>query len=78
MSTTVTTQLPGVFYRRPSPDEPVFAEEGSEVTEGQTIGLVEVMKSFNEIKAPAAGTLAKFHVEDSDELAVGQEIAEIE
>lgn len=77
MSSSVQSPLPGVFYRRPSPDEPLFVEEGAEVSEGQVIGLVEVMKNFSELKATAAGTLTRFLVEDSEEISVGQDIAEI-
>jgi acetyl-CoA carboxylase biotin carboxyl carrier protein len=74
---TVQSPLPGVFYRRPSPDADPFVEEGSEVSQGQVIGLIEVMKNFSELKADSAGTLASFLVEDAAEVEVGQGIAEI-
>ena len=74
----VPTPVPGVFYRRPSPDADEFVAAGDQVTEGQTIGLVEVMKSFSELKAPAAGAVKEFLVEDGDEVSVGQDIAVIE
>ena len=74
---TVQSPLPGVFYRRPSPDAAPFVEEGSEVSQGQVIGLIEVMKNFSELKADSAGTLASFLVEDAAEVEVGQGIAEI-
>ena len=73
----VQSPLPGVFYRRPSPEADVFVEEGSEVTAGQTIGLIEVMKNFSEPKADSGGTLSKFLVDDAAEVEVGQGIAEI-
>jgi biotin carboxyl carrier protein len=72
---TVPTPLPGVFYRKPSPDADEFARPGDQVDAGQTIGLIEVMKSFSELKAPSAGTLTEFLVEDGDEVSVGQDIA---
>ena len=75
---TVPTPVPGVFYRRPSPDADEFAQPGDQVTQGQTIGLIEVMKSFSELKAPAGGTLKEFLVEDGDEVSVGQDVAVIE
>jgi acetyl-CoA carboxylase biotin carboxyl carrier protein len=75
---TVQSPLPGVFYRKPSPDADPFVEEGSEVSEGQVIGLIEVMKNFSELKSDSAGTLASFLVEDSAEVEVGQGIAEIQ
>lgn len=75
---TVKTSIPGVFYRKPSPDEPNFVQEGDTVEEGQVIGLVEVMKNFNELKSTAAGTLKEFLVENEDEVGVGDDIAVIE
>lgn len=76
--TNVQTPLPGVFFRKPSPDADNFVEPGDSVTEGQTIGLVEVMKSFSELKANATGTLTEFLVENEDEVSVGQDIAVVE
>lgn len=74
---TVQSPLPGVFYRKPTPEEANFVEEGDGVESGQTIGLIEVMKNFTELPAPAAGTLTKFLVEDGAEIGVGEDIAEI-
>lgn len=75
---TVTTPMPGVFYRKSSPDADDFVQPGDSVTEGQTIGLIEIMKSFTELKATADGVLTEFHVENEDEISIGQEIATIE
>ena len=63
----------GVFYRRASPDSPAYVEEGSEVTTGTVLGLVEVMKCFNQIAyggpgLPERGTVAKVLVDDADEV----------
>lgn len=73
----VQSPLPGIFYRKPSPDEAAFVAEGSSVVTGQTIGLIEVMKNFSELSADASGTLVKFLVDDGAEVSVGQDIAEI-
>lgn len=75
--TTIKTALPGVIYRRPSPNDEPFVEEGQAIEPGQTIALVEVMKNFNEIKAEQAGTIARFLVEDGDEVTISQDIAEL-
>ena len=48
------------------------------VAAGDTIGLVEVMKSFNEVKAEAGGKLVRFLVENEDAVMAGQPIAELE
>jgi biotin carboxyl carrier protein len=76
-SIKVMAPIPGVFYRRPSPDEDVYVNEGDEVKEGDIIGLVEVMKSFHELKAEASGVIDEFKVEDEGMLEAGQEIAVI-
>ena len=47
----ISAPLPGTFYRKPAPDKPPFKADGDTVAEGDTIGLIEVMKSFNEVKA---------------------------
>lgn len=74
----VQSPLPGVFYRTPEPGAPHFVEEGSRVSADQTIGLVEVMKQFAEVKAGVAGTLTTFSVENEEVLSPGQSIATIE
>ena len=74
----VLSPLPGTFYRRPAPDQPVYKEDGDEVAAGDTIGLVEVMKSFHEVKADAGGKVVKFLVENEDAVTAGQVLLEIE
>lgn len=75
---TVQTPLPGIFYRKPSPDAAEFVQEGDTVAAGQTIGLIEVMKSFTELKADVAGVVSQFLVANEDEVSVGQNIAVVE
>ncbi|MEI7344614.1 acetyl-CoA carboxylase [Dickeya chrysanthemi] len=71
----VCSPLPGIFYRQPAPDTPVFIEENTTVTVNTVIGLVEVMKQFSEIYAEQAGELVSFCVNDGDALEPGQVIA---
>ena len=75
---TIPSPLPGVFYRRPSPDKDEYVTVGDAVAEGQTIGLIEVMKNFTELKATASGTVKEFLVEDSAEVSVGQDVVVLE
>lgn len=75
---TIPSPLPGVFYRRPSPDQDAYVSEGDQITEGQTIGLIEVMKNFTELKATATGTVKEFLVDDESEVSVGQDVAVLE
>lgn len=60
----VESPMVGRFYRRPSPEEPVFVEEGAHVAAGQTLCLIEVMKLFTAVEAPMAGTILAIGVED--------------
>jgi acetyl-CoA carboxylase biotin carboxyl carrier protein len=76
--TTVPSPLPGTFYRRPSPDQPPFKAEGDAVAVGDTVGLVEVMKSFTAVAAEISGTVVRFHVEDEDAVMAGQPLIDIE
>lgn len=77
-STKVLSAIPGVFYRRPSPEENVYVNEGDVVKSGDTIGLVEVMKTFFEIKAEKDGVLKSFLISNEDMVEAGQEIAVLE
>lgn len=74
----VQSPLPGVFYRRPAPDQQAYAEVGAAVTADQTIGLIEVMKQFAEIKAGADGKIIAFAVDDNGVLGPGDTVATIE
>ena len=75
---TLLSPLPGTFYRRPSPDQSVFKEVGDSVEVGDTIGLIEVMKSFTPVTAEAAGRISAFHAEDEDAVMPGQPLIDIE
>lgn len=74
----VMTPIPGVFYRRPDPGSAEYAEPGQTVGADDTIGLVEVMKSFHQIPAGAAGTVVEFTVDNEDVVDAGQIVAIIE
>jgi biotin carboxyl carrier protein len=75
---TVLSPLPGTFYRRPSPDQAVFKEVGDTVAVGDTIGLIEVMKSFSPVTAEVAGKIAAFHAEDEDAVMPEQPLVDID
>jgi biotin carboxyl carrier protein len=70
--------LPGIFFRRPSPDEAAFKDVGDAVAAGDTVGLVEAMKSFFPVDSDVAGTLVRFLVEDGAPIDADDAIAEIE
>jgi acetyl-CoA carboxylase biotin carboxyl carrier protein len=74
----VKSPMPGTFYRRPDPESDFYVNEGDEVSAGDTVGLVEVMKSFHEIKAEEAGTVAKFLVENEEAVDAGQVLLQLD
>jgi acetyl-CoA carboxylase biotin carboxyl carrier protein len=55
----VKSPMVGVAYLSPEPGAPSFVTVGQTVTAGQTLLLIEAMKTFNQIKAPRAGTLSR-------------------
>ena len=78
MAKEILSPLPGTFYRKPAPDQPAFKNDGDAVVEGDVIGLVEVMKSFHEVKATASGTIKAFLVDDEDAVMAGQPLASLD
>ncbi len=77
-SKQVLSPLPGTFYRKPAPDQPPYKEAGDAVAVGDVIGLVEVMKSFHEVKSDIGGTVVKFLLENEAPVMAGQPLLEIE
>jgi acetyl-CoA carboxylase biotin carboxyl carrier protein len=74
----IQSPLPGTFYRKPAPDQPPFVEDGGSVAAGDTVGLVEVMKTFHEVKADEAGTNVRFKVENEEPIMAGAVLAEMD
>ncbi len=62
---TIKSPIIGTFYRKPSPDKPTFVEVGSQVSEGDTVCIIEAMKLFNEIESEVSGKIVKVLVDDS-------------
>lgn len=75
---TVKSPMPGTFFRRPEPESAHYVEEGASVSAGDTIGLVEVMKSFHEIKAGEDGVAARFLIGNEEAVSAGQDVLELE
>jgi len=68
----VTSPMVGVAYLSPEPGTPVFVTVGQQVTAGQTLMLIEAMKTFNQIKAPKSGTVAAIRVQNSAPVEYGE------
>lgn len=62
---TIKSPIIGTFYRKPSPDKPVFVEVGSSVKEGDVLCVIEAMKLFNEIESEVTGKIVKVLVDDA-------------
>lgn len=62
---TIKSPIIGTFYRKPSPDKPVFVEVGSEIKQGDVLCVIEAMKLFNDIESEVSGKIVKVLVDDS-------------
>lgn len=74
----ITSPMVGIAYLTPEPGAPPFAAIGQAVSAGQTILLIEAMKTFNQIKATRAGTLAAIMVASGSPVEFGEVLAVIE
>ena len=74
----ILSPLPGTFYRKSAPDKPHYKNDGDGVATGDVIGLVEVMKSFHEVKSDIGGKIVRFLIENEDPVMAGQPLAEVE
>jgi len=61
---TVKSPMIGTFYRKPSPDKPMFVEVGSTIGKGDVLCVIEAMKLFNEIESEVSGKIVKILVDD--------------
>jgi acetyl-CoA carboxylase biotin carboxyl carrier protein len=75
---TVTSPMVGTAYRSPEPGATPFVEIGTKVTAGQTILIIEAMKTMNQIPSPRAGTVIAILVEDGQPVEYGEPLAVIE
>jgi len=74
----IRSPLPGTFYRASSPDTPPFKADGDAVAANDTIGLIEVMKTFQQISAGLDGKNITFLVDNEEPVMAGQVIAEVD
>jgi acetyl-CoA carboxylase biotin carboxyl carrier protein len=79
-SNTITIKSPmiGTFYRRPSPDKPIFVEPGDEVSPGKVVCIIEAMKLFNEIESEVKGRIVKVLVDDASPVEYDQPLFLVE
>lgn len=61
---TIKSPIIGTFYRKPSPDKPMFVEVGTSIGKGDVLCVIEAMKLFNEIESEVSGKIVKVLVDD--------------
>jgi acetyl-CoA carboxylase biotin carboxyl carrier protein len=69
---TIKSPIIGTFYRKPSPDKPLFVEVGQTTAEGDVLCIIEAMKLFNEIESEVSGKIVKILVDDSSPVEFDQ------
>ena len=69
---TVKSPIIGTFYRKSSPDKPMFVEVGSTIGKGDVLCVIEAMKLFNEIESEVSGKIVKVLVDDSSPVEFDQ------
>ena len=75
---TLTSPMVGTAYMSPEPGKPQFAPVGTKVSEGQTVLIIEAMKTMNQIPAHRSGTVTRVLVEDASPVEYGQPLVVIE
>jgi acetyl-CoA carboxylase biotin carboxyl carrier protein len=74
----VPSPMVGTAYWAPEPGAKPFIEVGSKVTAGQTLLIIEAMKTMNQIPSPRAGTVTQILVEDGQPVEFGEPLVIIE
>jgi len=69
---TIKSPIIGTFYRKPSPDKPLFINIGDTVDVGDTVCIIEAMKLFNEIESEVSGKIVKVLVDDASPVEFDQ------
>jgi acetyl-CoA carboxylase biotin carboxyl carrier protein len=68
----ITAPLLGTFYVAPEPGAPPFVKVGQQITEDTTVGLIEVMKVFNSVRAAVSGTIVEVVAQNGQFVEFGQ------
>ena len=75
---TLTSPMVGTAYRSPEPGKPTFVDVGTKVSEGQTLLIIEAMKTMNQIPAHRSGTVTRILVQDAQPVEYGEPLVVIE
>ena len=74
----MTSPMVGTVYLQPEPGAPSFVSVGAQVSEGDTLLIVEAMKTMNHIPAPHSGTVKRILVDDGASVEYGSPLVIIE
>ena len=74
----VKSPMVGTIYRAPEPGAPNFVEIGTRVSQGQTLMIIEAMKTMNHIPAPKAGTVTQVLIENGQPVEFGEPLVVVE
>ena len=74
----IKSPMIGTFYRKPSPDKPVFVNVGDTIKKGDTVCIIEAMKLFNEIESEVSGKIVKVLVDDTTPVEYDQPLFLVE
>ncbi|MES2712157.1 MAG: acetyl-CoA carboxylase biotin carboxyl carrier protein subunit [Pseudomonadota bacterium] len=75
---TISSPMVGVAYLAPEPGAAPFIQLGAKVAQGQTLLLIEAMKTFNQIRAPRAGTITRILIETGTPVEFGEALLVLE
>lgn len=73
----IVSPMVGTFYRKPSPEDDPYVNEGSKVTDSTIVCIVEAMKLFNEIEAEVQGEIVEILVGDGELVEYGQPLFKV-
>lgn len=78
LAQAVKAPMVGTAYHAPAPGAQPFVKIGDKVSEGQTVMIIEAMKTMNQIHAPRSGTVTAIYVEDQQPVEYGEPLLSIE
>jgi len=74
----IVSPMVGIVYLSPDPDKPPFVNEGDHVKQGDTIAVIEAMKTFNNVRAPRSGVIKKILITSGKPAEYGEKLMIIE
>jgi acetyl-CoA carboxylase biotin carboxyl carrier protein len=75
---SISSPMPGTFYRAPAPDAAPYVEIGDTIKPGQVVCIIEAMKLMNELESEVAGKVVEIRVKNEQPVEFGQELFLIE